>query len=200
MPLKILGGKFKGFGLNAPKGSGTRPTSVMLRRKIFDSHQNLAGYVFIDAYAGSGAVGFEALSRGSDEVFFIEKSKTAYHVLTKNIRLLEEKHNFQKEQVKSFPKEFKVWFQRFRKTYEKWSIDKREKTIIFFDPPYEYHDEYMQIALEDILKGQWYGGKLWLESDNQKGIPQEYWESQDVNILNSFKQGTSFILVFETII
>jgi 16S rRNA (guanine966-N2)-methyltransferase len=59
MALKILQGEAKGLSLVAPS-SGTRPTSVLLRRKVFDAHQDMSDSIFIDCCAGTGAMGLEA--------------------------------------------------------------------------------------------------------------------------------------------
>ena len=63
MPLKVL------------DVNSLRPTSVMLRRKFFDSFQDWEGINFCDLFAGSGAMGFEALSRGSKKILLNEKNK-----------------------------------------------------------------------------------------------------------------------------
>ena len=74
MSVKILGGPLKGLDLKVCDSKTLRPTSVMLRRKIFDSHQNLEGFFFVDACAGTGAVGIEAFSRGAQKSYFFENN------------------------------------------------------------------------------------------------------------------------------
>ena len=73
MSLKILGGKAKGFTISVPPADTIRPMQVMLKRRVFDSYQNLEGVTFVDLCAGSGAVGLEAWSRGADEIYYSEK-------------------------------------------------------------------------------------------------------------------------------
>ncbi len=70
--LRIIGGSFKGRLIKAPEGAGTRPTSSRVREAAFDIlSPGIAGARFLDLYAGSGAVGIEALSRGASFSVFV---------------------------------------------------------------------------------------------------------------------------------
>ena len=80
MSLRVLGGKFKGRPIEVPS-SGTRLTSVLLKRRLFDALQSLEGYHFVDLCAGSGAVGLEALSRGADSVTFVDTGKKQVNLI-----------------------------------------------------------------------------------------------------------------------
>jgi 16S rRNA (guanine966-N2)-methyltransferase len=81
MSIKILGGVAKGFTLVTPSESITRPTSVLLKRRLFDFYQNLNGHYFIDLCAGSGSIGIEAASRGAYPVLLVESNPKAYKVI-----------------------------------------------------------------------------------------------------------------------
>ena len=67
MSVKILGGFARGLNLLVPKGDLIRPTSIMLKRRVFDFFQRMDDKIFIDLCAGSGAVGLEAWSRGAQK-------------------------------------------------------------------------------------------------------------------------------------
>jgi 16S rRNA (guanine966-N2)-methyltransferase len=83
--MRIIAGKFKNRNLIAPKGIETRPTSAKLRESLFNILQNhLEGASFLDLFAGSGAMGFEALSRGAERVVFLDKSRQALQSIAKN--------------------------------------------------------------------------------------------------------------------
>ena len=69
--MQIIGGLAKGHGLCVPRG--IRPTSTLLKRKLFDSHQTWEAVNFIDLCAGSGSVGLEAWSRGAKSVCLVEQ-------------------------------------------------------------------------------------------------------------------------------
>ena len=93
MSLRIVSGKFKGRVLQSPKGLKTRPTQESLREAIFNICQgSIVGAAVLDLFAGSGAIGFEALSRGASHVTFVEKDHAAIASIRKNIELLEVVH------------------------------------------------------------------------------------------------------------
>ncbi|MDP1880648.1 MAG: 16S rRNA (guanine(966)-N(2))-methyltransferase RsmD [Parachlamydiaceae bacterium] len=81
----IIAGKYKGRKLSMPKGSQTRPTSSRLREALFNICQHvIEGASFIDIFAGSGAMGFEALSRGAKSVTFIDSHIHAIQAIKQN--------------------------------------------------------------------------------------------------------------------
>lgn len=85
--LEIGGGKLKGKKIQVP--SGTRPTQGLVKRSLFDRlGGSVDGMVVLDLFAGSGAIGIEALSRGASEVWFVEKSHRALQILKKNLKNL----------------------------------------------------------------------------------------------------------------
>ncbi|MFQ5655916.1 MAG: 16S rRNA (guanine(966)-N(2))-methyltransferase RsmD [Candidatus Methylomirabilales bacterium] len=84
--MRVIAGTSKGRRLKVPKGKGVRPTSDYLRETLFDIlGPSVCGTRFLDLYAGSGAVGIEALSRGGDEVVFLEQDPACLRVLRKNV-------------------------------------------------------------------------------------------------------------------
>ena len=70
--MKILAGQFKNHAIHSSKKFEYRPTTSIARKSIFDTLKSLEGKHFLDLYAGSGIVGFEAASRGAESVTFIE--------------------------------------------------------------------------------------------------------------------------------
>lgn len=90
MSLRIIAGKFKGRILKTPKSIATRPTQGMLRGAVFNMCQNVIERArFLDLFAGSGAMGFEALSRGASHATFIEKDRRAIACIRENIAQLQ---------------------------------------------------------------------------------------------------------------
>lgn len=86
MTFRIIAGAFKGRKLKAPKGTSTRPTQGMVREAVFNICQNeIEGSRFLDLYAGSGAMGLEALSRGAAKATFIEADRTAAACIKENV-------------------------------------------------------------------------------------------------------------------
>lgn len=187
MSLKILGGVARGFLLTTPKTLGTRPTSVLVRRKIFDWRQHLDGHRFIDLCAGSGAMGFEALSRGAEEVYLIDSARPAVSTL--------------KENKERFSKAFSQCAQAHISSMDavKWieqqmsfELLQDESTILFFDPPYEDHKLYLKVL--DVLKEKKFQGELWIEADNLKGQGRQELMTY-LELTKIVEQGDHFVLI-----
>lgn len=122
--MRVIAGKYRSRILKA--GEHFRPTTDRVRETLFNILQNeIAESVFVDAFAGSGSVGMEALSRGASQVWFIESNKKAVKILEENSRLLEE------ESWKIL--ELDVWKALAILPEKLPHVD-----IFFFDPPYEF--------------------------------------------------------------
>lgn len=84
--MRIAGGSLCGRSIEAPRGDATRPTQDRVRESVFGALAGaLPGCRFLDLYAGSGAAGLEAASRGAEDVWWVESSAAAVAVLRKNI-------------------------------------------------------------------------------------------------------------------
>ncbi|NTU90182.1 MAG: 16S rRNA (guanine(966)-N(2))-methyltransferase RsmD [Actinobacteria bacterium] len=93
MSMRIVAGTFKGRRILAPKGEGTRPTTDRVREALMSSilsacGSSLEGSRVLDAFAGTGALGLEALSRGAAHCIFFETDRSAQAVLKRNIESL----------------------------------------------------------------------------------------------------------------
>lgn len=87
--MRVIAGTYRSRPIAAPKGSATRPTSDRLRETLFNIlAPRIEGSRFADLYAGTGAVGIEALSRGATEVWFAEKAPPAIEAIRGNLRTL----------------------------------------------------------------------------------------------------------------
>jgi 16S rRNA (guanine(966)-N(2))-methyltransferase RsmD len=94
--VRIIAGSLRSRSLQAPMGLATRPTSDRLRETLFNVlAPRIEGAIFLDLYAGSGAVGMEALSRGAAGVEFVEKAPAALKVLRGNLERLGVSAGFQ---------------------------------------------------------------------------------------------------------
>ena len=84
--MRIIAGTLRSRPLRAPSGADTRPTSDRLRETLFNVlAPRIQGAAFLDLYAGSGAVGIEALSRGARSAEFVDESRAAIEVLRANL-------------------------------------------------------------------------------------------------------------------
>ncbi len=129
--MRVIAGTFRSRLLAAPKGTGTRPTSDRLRETLFNIlAPRLAGCRFADLYAGTGAVGIEALSRGAAHVWFTENTPTAIASLRANLSSL--------GIVRGYTLEDRGTGALLTR------LDKLGGPVdlIFFDPPYEAETEY----------------------------------------------------------
>tara|TARA_B100000029_G_scaffold476009_1_gene519793 strand:- start:9093 stop:9665 length:573 start_codon:yes stop_codon:yes gene_type:complete len=141
--MRIISGKFRGQKLTKFKKVGIRPTTDKTRESIFNvvtsylqinkkgTDLPFKGFNVLDIFAGTGALGFEAISRGAENVTFIEKSRDNLSVLYKNAD-----HLNVKEKVKIIKKSIK----KVKKINEKFDL-------IFMDPPYE-----LNMMFEETLK------------------------------------------------
>ena len=87
--MRITGGEFGGRNLKVPKSDAIRPTQDRVREALFNIIQfEVAGCEFLDLFAGSGAVGLEALSRGAKSVTFVERERRHLAVLKENLESL----------------------------------------------------------------------------------------------------------------
>ena len=124
--MRVIGGEYRSRRLKTPRGGAVRPTSDRLRQTLFNVlGPEVAGEVFVDAYAGSGAVGIEALSRGAARAVFIETDRRALAALRENLRALGLERKA-------------VVIRRPAKT----ALETVVAGIVFLDPPYREVDEY----------------------------------------------------------
>lgn len=86
--MRVVAGRYGGRRLKAPRGTGTRPTSEKVREAVFGMLGDVTGARAMDLFAGTGALGIEALSRGAEGVVFVERDKAAIGVLRANLTAL----------------------------------------------------------------------------------------------------------------
>ena len=128
--MRVIAGTLRSRTLEAPTGLATRPTSDRLRETLFNVlAPRMEGTHFLDLYAGSGAVGIEALSRGAAHVVFVEKAQHAIKTLRANLDRLELTSGFRIVSGSVGP--------FLRKPEEGARFD-----LIFLDPPYDAAYEY----------------------------------------------------------
>ncbi|MCH9614615.1 MAG: Ribosomal RNA small subunit methyltransferase D [Chlamydiia bacterium] len=88
--MRITGGRLKGRQIKTPSSKTTRPTQEKVREAVFNMLQfEIEGATFLDIFAGSGAVGIEALSRGAKSATFIESDRSAANILKSNLNAFE---------------------------------------------------------------------------------------------------------------
>jgi 16S rRNA (guanine(966)-N(2))-methyltransferase RsmD len=134
--MRIIAGEFRSRTLQSPAGLATRPTSDRLRETLFNVlAPRIEGAAFLDLYAGSGAVGMEALSRGAAGVVFVERAEAALKALRANLaRLgLTAAFRIQSGSVAAFLR----WMAAGQAAGQGAGFD-----LVFLDPPYDAAEEY----------------------------------------------------------
>ncbi|AUX37416.1 MULTISPECIES: 16S rRNA (guanine(966)-N(2))-methyltransferase RsmD [Sorangium] len=86
--MRVIAGRLGGRRLAAPRGEGTRPTADRVREALFSSLGDITGALVCDLYAGTGALGIEALSRGARRAVFVESGRPALATLRENLAAL----------------------------------------------------------------------------------------------------------------
>jgi 16S rRNA (guanine966-N2)-methyltransferase len=131
MKMRVIAGTYRSRLLSAPRGMRTRPTSDRLRETLFNIlSPRLDGCRFVDLYAGTGAVGIEALSRGAEHVWFAENAGSALESLRQNLSALKISRGFTLED-----RGVGAMLQSLGKLPQ--PVD-----LVFLDPPYEAEEEY----------------------------------------------------------
>lgn len=124
--MRIIAGMHRHRSLFSPRGRTTRPMPDRLRETLFNIlGERVTQKIFLDLYAGSGAVGLEALSRGAQRVIFVEKSQVAATVIQKNIELLRAQEDCSLEVASTAT-----------------ALPQVTGDIYFLGPPYLLSDEY----------------------------------------------------------
>ena len=126
--IHINGGKYKGKKIFLPNIETTRPSKSIVRNSIFDTLQNeVINRPFVELFAGSGSVGFEAISRGASKVIFLEMNRIALQTLNRN------SESFKNENIKIIAGDS---FSNFEKLLN--NLDK--ESIFYIDPPFSIRD------------------------------------------------------------
>ncbi len=120
---RVIAGSVKGFGLVTPEGMDTRPTTDRIKETLFNMIQfDISDALVIDFFAGSGAIGIEALSRGARHVYFADHSREAVKCIEANL-----KHTHMEDKATVFATDC------VRAAH---MINEKQADFIFMDPPY----------------------------------------------------------------
>ncbi len=139
--MKVIAGKYKGRTINTINDRSTRPMLGVAREGIFNSLQfSFENSEVLDLFAGSGSMGIEALSRGAKYVTFIDNSIDCINQIKKNLKEYEKDYSVINLDVTNYISEIMNSY-----------------NIIFYDPPFEYLSEKVNLDIEELsnnLKGE----------------------------------------------
>lgn len=141
--MRIIAGRFGGRIIKSPSGNRTHPMSEKARGGIFNSLGDITGLTVLDAFAGSGAIGFEALSRGAKHVQMCDPDKNAYQAMVENAESLK----LSKEECEVSRTYVKSWINRHNIKFD----------MVFCDPPY---DDLQAPTIEKLAQNVKPGGYM----------------------------------------
>lgn len=191
--MRIIAGSHRSRTFDAPAGLSTRPTSDRLRETLFNVlAPRIQGARFLDLYAGSGAVGMEALSRGAAHVDFVERAPAALKVLRANLARL------------GFATGFHIhaggvtgWLKKSASPDSLSAFD-----LVFLDPPYDAEDQYVVVL---TLLGSSAAGLLeagaWVIAEHRKKdrLSERYGALKRFRLLQQGDAALSFFTLHEGI-
>ena len=173
--MRVIAGEFRSRRLKSLPGLETRPTPDRLRETLFNVlATRIADCVFMDVYAGTGAVGIEALSRGARRCVFIEKNRRAVEVIRQNLATL------------GLERRAEIFTSKAVTVLERTHAD-----IAFLDPPYELSKEY-EVAMTALDRSE---TSLVIIQHSSRFTPQE--EYGHLRRYRVIKQGDNVLSFYE---
>ncbi|MCD6452566.1 MAG: 16S rRNA (guanine(966)-N(2))-methyltransferase RsmD [Acidobacteria bacterium] len=181
--MRVIGGDKRGFRLSTGRRGRFRPSAERIRKSFFDFlGERVVGVRFLDCFAGSGAMGIEALSRGAEVAIFIEENEEAIKVIELNLR----KCGFRDRSL-ILPLNYERALNEL-----KWRDERFD--ILFFDPPYHRFDylELLALVADGRLISE--GGLAAFEHFHKLTLPEVVDKLIRVKLLRG---GDSFISVYQ---
>jgi len=176
--MRIITGKLRGRALVMPRG--IKPTQNVVRKAVFDILGDIEGTSFLELFAGSGAVGLEAFSRGASEIVLVEYNRDCQLAIRKNI-----------EALKAIACE--LYPQQVENAIERLQKERRIFDIIFLDPPY-YEDlpkkTLQTLGAYDILAPN---GLVITQHFKRDEVPQE---SGQLVLIKESHYGSSILSIY----
>jgi 16S rRNA (guanine966-N2)-methyltransferase len=173
--MRVIGGEFRSRLLKSLPGLDVRPTPDRLREALFNVlAPRIEGAVFADLYAGTGAVGIEALSRGAARAIFVEQNRAAVRVIHENLKSLGAEPRAQVRQGRALA-----------------VIPQIDADVVFLDPPYRLDREY-EVALELLSSRS--PGLVIVQHDTRLALAESYGALQRTRRL---KQGDNVLSFYE---
>jgi 16S rRNA (guanine966-N2)-methyltransferase len=169
--VRIIGGSMRGRKISFSSGQGLRPTLDRVRETLFNwLAGDINGSICLDLFAGSGALGFEAISRGAEQVYFVDSSSKATNSLSKNISQI----GINNATVKS------------QTALQFLGANTTEFDLVFLDPP--FGKDLLRDCLNGLVPHIGANTLIYVEQENEDSAHQlsDQWE------VVKFKQTSSF--------
>ena len=174
--MRVIAGKYRSRTLRSLRGMDIRPTSDRLRETLFNvlsagNPAALEGSIWLDLFAGTGAVGIEALSRGAREVHFVESSKSAVEAIRKNLQSL------------AITEGIEIWLEELPRGF--WRMERQKVTadVVFLDPPYRMKKAYSE-TLQELAKSSLIRAMSVVIAEHEK----KFDPGEEIGTLRRFRQ------------
>lgn len=172
--MEIVSGKLRGMPLRAPSGLTARPTAVRAREALFASLGTLDGMTVADLFAGTGAIGLEAASRGAASVLFVDSSKSSCNAV---------KANCAKAESVAPTAVFEIFNAALPNICKRLAVHP-QPDLIFADPPYAESAELLAKLLAAPDFNRWSAKALliWEMAENKGGLqpPPSNWQLETI--------------------
>jgi 16S rRNA (guanine966-N2)-methyltransferase len=175
----VIGGRFGGRTLSAPRGRATRPTPERVREALFSILVSVEGARVLDLFAGSAALGIEALSRGAADATFVDSSAAAIAAVRRNLQELGIDAQVRRQSASAFLGGARE--------------DARHYDLVFLDPPYRHATTLgreLSTALGPVLAP---GARVVTESDRRAPL-----ELEGLDCLDERRYGDTLIRIYGT--
>jgi 16S rRNA (guanine966-N2)-methyltransferase len=174
--VRIVAGTFGGHGLVAPPGRSTRPTSDRVREALFSILVSVQDSRVLDLFAGSGALGIEALSRGAREAVFVDSSAAAVAAIRRNLEAVGVEAEVRRQGALTY-------LERARR-------DARQYDLVFLDPPYRQASG-LGLELSGAL-GQVLAPRARVVAESDRRLPLEL----DLALTDERRYGDTLIRIY----
>jgi 16S rRNA (guanine966-N2)-methyltransferase len=175
--MRIVGGRLGGRTVHAPRGRATRPTPERVREALFSVLVSVEGLRVLDLFAGSGALGLEAMSRGAASATFVDSSAAAIAAIRRNLEELGVDAEVRRQRASAF--------------LERALKDARQYDLVFLDPPYRHATvlgRELSQALQPVLTP---GARVVAESDRRTPL-----ELEGISLLDERRYGDTTIRIY----
>lgn len=174
--MRVIAGQYRSRPLRSLRGMDIRPTSDRLRETLFNvlcagNPEALASSTWLDLYAGTGAVGIEALSRGAAMVYFVESSNAAAELIAANLKSLGVGSRFQIIKAEA------------GKAIRQLEASGAAADFVFLDPPYRMREEYAR-ALGTLASSKLVGLSSVVIAEHEKKFDQ----AEELRVLKRYRK------------
>jgi 16S rRNA (guanine966-N2)-methyltransferase len=183
--VRIIAGQFRGRELTTPAGGTTRPTAARAREALFSILADVSDARVLDLYAGSGALGIEALSRGAEQLVLVESNKAAQRAIRTNLSNLE---------IEASAVLLPLRAEAALKALERF----QPFSLVFADPPWADAQAAL-VLLEKLTKAEVFAPAARLVLEHAARTPPSLGESSRLSAVDTRRWGDTAVTIFQVL-